>query len=160
MARDFPGGPVGRICLPMQGTQVQSLVGELRSHLQLSPSATMKKPVHPDEEPTCHRKDPAQPKKTKKLKVGKWLVGNRKLSVLCYIFIGLETPSSPDWLPCWDWGRVWGGLTWGLGEGIIPVTGAVRKIGTEMRAGLGEVRSSITFPPEDHSVVCHLATAM
>ena len=63
MARDFPGGPEGRICLPVQGTQVQSLVGELRSHLQLSLSATMKKPVHHDEEPTYHNKDPAQPKK-------------------------------------------------------------------------------------------------
>ena len=27
---DFPGGPVVRICLPVQGTQVQSLVRELR----------------------------------------------------------------------------------------------------------------------------------
>ena len=30
---DFPGGPVVRICLPVQGTQVQSLVGDLRSHM-------------------------------------------------------------------------------------------------------------------------------
>ena len=27
--RDFPGGPVGKTALPMQGAQVQSLVGEL-----------------------------------------------------------------------------------------------------------------------------------
>ena len=27
---DFPGGPVGKTVLPLQGTQVQSLVGELR----------------------------------------------------------------------------------------------------------------------------------
>ena len=31
-AGDFPGGPVGD-CLPMQGTQVQSLVGELKFHM-------------------------------------------------------------------------------------------------------------------------------
>ena len=29
--RDFPGGPVVKL-LPLQGTQVPSLVGELRSH--------------------------------------------------------------------------------------------------------------------------------
>ena len=47
-----------RICLPMQGTQVRSLVGELRSHMPrgnearapqlLSPCATTR-------EPACHR---------------------------------------------------------------------------------------------------------
>ena len=32
--RDFPGGPVVRLSeLPMQGAHVQSLVGELRSHM-------------------------------------------------------------------------------------------------------------------------------
>ena len=32
-ARDFPGGPVVRLHLLMQGVQVQSLVGELRPHM-------------------------------------------------------------------------------------------------------------------------------
>ena len=33
--RDFPGGPVVRLSeLPMQGAHVQSLVGDLRSHMQ------------------------------------------------------------------------------------------------------------------------------
>ena len=32
--RDFPGGPaVKKLLLPMQGVQVQSLVGELRFHV-------------------------------------------------------------------------------------------------------------------------------
>ena len=31
--RDFPGCPVVECTLPMQGTQVQSLDGELRSHM-------------------------------------------------------------------------------------------------------------------------------
>ena len=31
--RDFPGGPMVKILLPMQGMQVQSLAGELRSHM-------------------------------------------------------------------------------------------------------------------------------
>ena len=30
---DFPGGPVVRLCLPMQGLWVRSLVEELRSHM-------------------------------------------------------------------------------------------------------------------------------
>ena len=30
---DFPGGPVVKTMLPMQGVQFRSLVGELRSHL-------------------------------------------------------------------------------------------------------------------------------
>ena len=33
---DFPGVQWLRICLPMQGTQVQSQVGELRSHMPQS----------------------------------------------------------------------------------------------------------------------------
>ena len=48
-----------RICLPMQGTQVRSLVRELRSHMpveQLSPHTAAR------EEPMCHNKDQAQPK--------------------------------------------------------------------------------------------------
>ena len=32
-ARDLPGGPVLRIHLAMPGTSVQSLMGELRSHM-------------------------------------------------------------------------------------------------------------------------------
>ena len=31
--RDFPGGPVAEICLPVLGVRVQSLVGELGSHM-------------------------------------------------------------------------------------------------------------------------------
>ena len=31
--RDFPGGPVVKTLLPMQGVRVRSLVLELRSHL-------------------------------------------------------------------------------------------------------------------------------
>ena len=31
VSRGFPGGPMVKICLPMQGTRVRSLVGELRS---------------------------------------------------------------------------------------------------------------------------------
>ena len=31
-ARDFPGGPVGKTLLPVKRFQVQSLIGELRSH--------------------------------------------------------------------------------------------------------------------------------
>ena len=35
---DFPGGPVGKNLLPMQGTWVQSLVGELRPpHAAVNP---------------------------------------------------------------------------------------------------------------------------
>ena len=30
---DFPGGPVVKICIPVQGTWVQSLVRELRFHV-------------------------------------------------------------------------------------------------------------------------------
>ena len=30
---DFPGGPVVKTAFPLQGVQVQSLVGELRSHM-------------------------------------------------------------------------------------------------------------------------------
>ena len=41
---DFPGDPV--IHPAMQGTWVQSLVRELRSHLKLSLQATMKDPTH------------------------------------------------------------------------------------------------------------------
>ena len=37
--RDFPGGPVVKTTLPMQGARVRSLVREL--------------------DPTCHNKDPA-----------------------------------------------------------------------------------------------------
>ena len=33
MYKDFPGGPVVKICLSMQEVQVQSLVRELRSHV-------------------------------------------------------------------------------------------------------------------------------
>ena len=33
--RGFPGDPVDNTLLPMQGAQVQSLVGELRSHMSL-----------------------------------------------------------------------------------------------------------------------------
>ena len=36
--RDFPGGPVSKTELPMQGAQVRSLVRKLRSHMpQLRP---------------------------------------------------------------------------------------------------------------------------
>ena len=31
--RDFPGGPMVKTALPMQGPRVQSLVRELRSHM-------------------------------------------------------------------------------------------------------------------------------
>ena len=31
--RDFPGDPVVKTVFPLQGTQVQSLAGELRSHI-------------------------------------------------------------------------------------------------------------------------------
>ena len=45
------------ICLPMQETQVWSLVGELRSHML--------------EKTACCNKDPVQPKKKKKIKTVK-----------------------------------------------------------------------------------------
>ena len=32
-SRDFPGGPVVKTALPLQGAQVRSLVRELKSHL-------------------------------------------------------------------------------------------------------------------------------
>ena len=57
-----------RICLPMQGTRVQSLAGKLRSHvlqgnqacvLQLESLCTA------TTEPVCHSEDEAQPPKKK-----------------------------------------------------------------------------------------------
>ena len=45
-----------RICLPVQGIQVRSLVRDLRSHVLCQ--ATKPK--------ACYNKDPAQPKKKKK----------------------------------------------------------------------------------------------
>ena len=48
-----------RIHLPMQGTRVPSLVGELRSHvLQASRALVLQL-----EKPACPNKDPVQPKK-------------------------------------------------------------------------------------------------
>ena len=48
--RDFPGGPVVKNRLTMQGTQVRSLVRELRSHMpaagQLSLRATTTELAH------------------------------------------------------------------------------------------------------------------
>ena len=35
-AKDFPGSPVVKICLAMQGIRVQFLVGELRLHMPQS----------------------------------------------------------------------------------------------------------------------------
>ena len=97
MAGDFPGGPEGRICLPVQGTQVQSLVGELRSHLQLSPSATMKEPVRHDAPHATTKTQHSQKKKQNKTKSGKVASDKYKIKcVLFYIFIGLEPPSGPD----------------------------------------------------------------
>ena len=43
ITRDFPGGPVVKTALPMQGTCVGSLIGELDT--------------------TCHKQDLAQPNK-------------------------------------------------------------------------------------------------
>ena len=37
---DFPGGPVVKTALPMQGGRVRSLVGELRSHIPCSTAKT------------------------------------------------------------------------------------------------------------------------
>ena len=62
--RDFPGGPVVKNPLPMQGTRVRSLVGELRSHMPwgnyahapqlLSMEATTREPACRNKEPTHH----------------------------------------------------------------------------------------------------------
>ena len=40
---DFPGGPAVKTVLPLQGTWVQSLVGELRSHMPRSTAKKKKK---------------------------------------------------------------------------------------------------------------------
>ena len=40
---DFPGGPVVKTALPLQGAQVRSLVGELGSHM---PRSTAKKKMY------------------------------------------------------------------------------------------------------------------
>ena len=49
--RDFPGGPVAKSLLPMQGSWVQSLVKGARSHMaQLQISHTAMKM----EDPACH----------------------------------------------------------------------------------------------------------
>ena len=77
--REVPGGPVVGIHLPVQGTWVQSLVGELRPHMlpgnQAHTTATeptqhscwahvpqQERPKGCNEEPVCHSEDPGQPK--------------------------------------------------------------------------------------------------
>ena len=56
--RDFPGGPVAKTALPMQGVQVQSLVVELRSHMPRGTARKNKK-----------QKTPLNKQKEKKSKV-------------------------------------------------------------------------------------------
>ena len=41
--QDFPGGPVAKAVLPLQGPRVQSLVGELGSHMPGSTATRNKK---------------------------------------------------------------------------------------------------------------------
>ena len=41
--RDFPGGPGVKTALPLQGAQVQSLVGKLRSHMPCGVAQKKKK---------------------------------------------------------------------------------------------------------------------
>ena len=63
--RDFPSVPWLRIHLPMQVTQVQFLVRELRHHKPRSdwaPETQLEKPSQCTEEPVCRNKDPVQPK--------------------------------------------------------------------------------------------------
>ena len=44
--RDFPGSPVIKTALPLQGTRVQSLVGELRSHMPHGMAKKTKQNIH------------------------------------------------------------------------------------------------------------------
>ena len=44
--RDFPGGPVAKNVLPLQGAQVRSLVGEPRSHIPVGAAKKKKKDVY------------------------------------------------------------------------------------------------------------------
>ena len=41
--RDFPGGPVAKNVLPLQGAQVRSLVGEPRSHIPVGAAKKKKR---------------------------------------------------------------------------------------------------------------------
>ena len=57
-SRDFPGGPIVYNPPSNEGTQVQSLVGELRFHMPQGNGACMIQL----EKPGCYKEDPVQPK--------------------------------------------------------------------------------------------------
>ena len=61
--RDFPGGPVVKICLPMHGARVQSLIkGSKIPHAtgQLSPHTATSEWPSANVEPTCSGADTPQ----------------------------------------------------------------------------------------------------
>ena len=70
-----------RMCLAMQGTQVQSLVGELRSHMPRStyawalqletPCATTRESVYSKERSRMTHEDPLCPTKTRRSQISK-----------------------------------------------------------------------------------------
>ena len=53
MYKDFPGGPVVKICLSMQEVQVQSLVRELRSHVPAAAAKSLQLCPTPSDPMDC-----------------------------------------------------------------------------------------------------------